>query len=591
MRRWVRRHTSMRGRLAVLLTIALVLPLVGLAWMGCRSLRSSLAGGLSDDRLSVATQAAMNSALNDLGTRLTDELTEMALRVAHLRPDAARDPDSAFEGVPTVERPTLLVFAAEAGEPVPALPPALRAALEAEVQAPGPARGWRSLPLGGNTATLCDVVVEPCAGGRLLAIRPLAPLLAGLPFTDRLGRALLLRDGSQLPVGAPRAGETADHDAIPGLTGACHELWTQAAAEVAEGGWSDAQLYKGADLLGARPLPGPRGEPEVLAVVSASDAAVHPLLADRDAILTQAAADIGWLAAAGLLLALLIGLLAPRFVWSDVRDDTDFLFAAVERLRELVSRIGLALSEQTRVLRSLSASVARLDGESRGIASTGRTLAHSAEQSEWTSQSGHQKAESAQRAVLDMRDRVEDINRQMEELDRRCSAIGSILIYIDHLTSETSAVSINASIQSAGAGGTARQLSAMAGEIQKLAELALGSTREIKQLVEEIQEASRTTVSSTQDGRQQAERCLAAFEEVEQNFGRILRWVEDTKRCAQGIEGGTVRQSEALQSVAGDVEAIEQRSRETAANFDAVVDAADELAELGRRMNQTWKVG
>jgi len=190
-----------------------------------------------------------------------------------------------------------------------------------------------------------------------------------------------------------------------------------------------------------------------------------------------------------------------------------------------------------------------------------------------------------------MRDRVEDINRQMEELDRRCSAIGSILVYIDHLTSETSAVSINASIQSAGAGGTARQLSAMAGEIQKLAELALGSTREIKQLVEEIQEASHTTVVSTHDGRQQAERCLAAFEEVEQNFGRILRWVEDTKRCAQGIEGGTVRQSEALQSVAGDVEAIEQRSRETAANFDAVVDAADELAELGRRMNQTWKVG
>jgi hypothetical protein len=580
----------MRGRLAVLLTVALVLPLVGLAWMGCLSLRSSLTGGLSDDRLSVATQAALNTALDDLGTRLTDDLTELALRVAHLRSDAARDPDSAFEGVRNVERPTLLIFAAEGGEPVPALPPELQAKLEAELQSPGPARGWRSLPLGGDTATLCDVVVEPCAGGRLLAIRPLAPLLSEQPFTDRLGRALLLHDGTQVPVGTPRAGET-DDGTIRALDEACRELWKQAGAEAEEGGWSDARVYHGAEVLGAHPLPGPRGQPEVLAVVVASDAAVHPLLADRDALLTQAAAGIGWLAAAGLLLALLIGLLAPRFVWADVRDDTDFLFAAVERLRELVSRIGLALSEQTRVLRNLSASVARLDGESRGIASAGRALAHSAEQSEWTSQSGHQKAESAQRAVLDMRDRVEDINRQMEELDRRCSAIDSILDYIDHLTSETSAVSINASIQSAGAGGTARQLSAMAGEIQKLAELALGSTREIKQLVEEIQDASHTTVSSTQDGRQQAERCLTAFEEVEQNFGRILRWVEDTKRCAQGIEGGTVRQAEALQSVAGDVEAIEQRSRETAANFDAVVDAADELAELGRRMNQTWKVG
>jgi Methyl-accepting chemotaxis protein (MCP) signalling domain len=580
----------MRGRLAVLLVVTLVLPLVGIAWAGCLSLRESLAGEASDDRLSVATQSALNSALDDLDTRLQGDLALLALRVAHLPPGAAADPARAFEGVPVVARPALLAVVADGGEVLPPLPPALRDALAAELAAPGPVRGWRCLPLGGATATLCDVVVEPCDGGRLLAVRPLEPLLAGMSFTDRLGRALLLRNGTLVPVGAVHPGDPAGERAAD-LAESYRELWAGASAEAGEGGWTDAQARHDTRLLGARPLPGPRGEPEVLVVVTASDAAVNPLLADRGARLAEAAAGLGWLAAAGVLLALLIGLLAPRFVWCDVRDDTDFLFAAVERLRELVSRIGLALTEQARVLRNLSASVARLDADSREIARTGRTLAHSAEQSEWSSQSGHQKAESAQRAVLDMRDRVEDINRQMEELDRRCSAIGSILVYIDHLTSETSAVSINATIQSAGAAGSARQLAAMAGEIQKLAELALGSTREIKQLVEEIQEASRTTVGSTQDGRQQAERCLVAFEEVEQNFGRILRWVEDTKRCAQGIEGGTVRQSEALQSVAGDVEAIEQRWRETSSNFDAVVDAADELAELGRRMNHTWRVG
>ena len=39
------------------------------------------------------------------------------------------------------------------------------------------------------------------------------------------------------------------------------------------------------------------------------------------------------------------------------------------------------------------------------------------------------------------------------------------------------------------------------------------------------------------------------------------------------------------------IEALERRSRETVGNFQDVVMAAEELAELGTAMNRTWKVG
>ena len=61
-----------------------------------------------------------------------------------------------------------------------------------------------------------------------------------------------------------------------------------------------------------------------------------------------------------------------------------------------------------------------------------------------------------------MQDRVQDISRQIDDLGRRCSAIGSILEYLDHLTSETGVVSINANIKVAGADGGARQVAVMA---------------------------------------------------------------------------------------------------------------------------------
>jgi len=582
------RHTSMRGRLAILLIAALVLPLVGIAWTGYTALRSSFAADAADDQVvSNATKLALNAAVGELHTRLKFELFDLAWRVAHLPPgveaEAAR-----WDELPPERRPALVAFVPTAGPDRSSLPRALRLALEEDLRTSRPVSGWRQLPLDGAEPVLCDVVIEPRErdGGVLLAVRPLAARLAALSFTDRIRRVVMQPDGALLPVGrVDPAGPAPLDDTL------LHELWSVAAADAADGRFGAALQRDGTSFHAALPLEGSSGEPAALVVANASDAVVFPVFDRREAALAEAAASVGWLAAGGVLLALIIGLLAPRFVWADIRDTTDFIFGSVERLRELVSRIGLALAEQARVLMSLSASVARLDADSQEIARTGRALAHSAGQSQWTSQSGHQKAESAQRTVLDMRDRVEEIKRQMEELDRRCAAIGSILVYLDHLTSETDAVSVNATIQAAGAGGSGRQLSAMAGEIQKLTELASGCTREIRQQVEEIQDASHTTVAATQDGREQVERCQAAFEEVEQNFGRLLRWVEDTQRSAQGIEVSTVRQSDALQSVARDVEAIEQRSRETTANFDAVVDAADELADLGRRVNQTWKVG
>ncbi len=578
------RHTSMRGRLAILLVALLVLPLTGVGWLGYLALDSELRSEADAQRAGLELDVALNSAVLDLRTQLRADLADLALRVAHLRDTSPTERERAFAGLAEDLRPAVLASVPDARGPVAGVPPGVLEVLATGLETDRPLRGWLSLPLPDGPAA-CEVVIEPRGRESLLAVRLLGPRLAAMGSLDGLDRALLLPEGLALAVGRPGTsaafGSAAD---CSGLVELCD------ARRASDASLGPGQLDLDGKLVETLALDGCLGQPSL--VLAATPSRATDLLAARDAaLLARAASNVGWLAAAGVLLALLIGLLAPRLVWRDLRGTTDFIFASVDRLRELVNRIGLALTEHASLLKSLSGSVARLDDESREIAGTGRALAHSAEQSEWSSHSGHQRAESAQRTVLDMRDRVEDIQRQMEELERRCGAIGSILAYLDHLTSETGSVSINATIQASGAGGSGRQVSAMAGEIQKLAELALGSTREIRQLVEEIQDASRATLSTTQDGRQQVERCLGAFEEVEQDFGRILRWVEDTKRCAQGIEGGTARQSDALQSVSGDVEAIGQRARETLANFEAVVDAADELAELGRRVNETWKVG
>jgi hypothetical protein len=376
--------------------------------------------------------------------------------------------------------------------------------------------------------------------------------------------------------------------------GVSEEFWTSA---ISESGRDVVQpLRRGESVVGGIALRDPSGVPVGLALVQATDGDLFPLFdTQRDLLGTagaiKASVVIGWMVVTGVLLAIAMGLLAPRWVWRDIRTSTDFIFNSVERLRELVRRNSRALDEQSQIIKDLMDSMTALDKASCSIAETSRILAHSAEQSAWVSQSGNQNAETAQRGVLEVRDRAVALSDQMQELERRCGAIGSILGFIDHLSNETNDLSINATIQAADAGSSGRQFATVASEIGKLAEQARKSTHDIQQLIEQIQASSRTTLDATKEGNQVVDRCLESFEELESAFARILRWVEQTTQSAHGIEQSTAQQAQSLQVVSQSIESLELRARETVDNYQAVVEAADELATLGAEMNVTWRVG
>src|SRR5262245_52132865 len=162
----------MRGRLAILLIAVLVLPLVAIAWGGYVALRDSHAADSSDDRVSLATQATLNTAVGELHTRLKAELADLALHVSHLPPGAEGDA-AAWDGVAPAQRPTLVAFVPAAGPDGAGLPRGVRLALDEDLRTERAVRGWRQLPLAGGQQ-LCDVVIEPRAGGSLVALRPLA---------------------------------------------------------------------------------------------------------------------------------------------------------------------------------------------------------------------------------------------------------------------------------------------------------------------------------------------------------------------------------------------------------------------------------
>jgi hypothetical protein len=594
---WIKRQSSMRGRLSLLLMVVVVVPMmvVGLAaWKARADEERDGRGQIRTDEVEAALMLRVHAAALGMERRLHASTSDFGSRAGRLTGVTATDVAAAFGDLAPAAQPTLVAELDAQGASRPPLPDPLRFALLELLSIPGSVAGYAMLPAAahgpeegppeGRGAGLHQFVVAPRPDGRRVVVaRPMTPALAAclfgdLPGDSGLGQRLVLLAGGQAAPGTvdlPRGVDAA--------------LVERAARTLAAGDAFHEFGEHGA--VAAFAVPGPSGAPVALGLVAHDGADSLPLVRRQAALLSSMLSILGLMSAAGVIAAVLMGALAPRLVWRDIRKSTDFIFRSVDRLRELVQRNQAALDEQSRLTRSLLESVASLEAASKDILRTAGALAHKAEQSAWVSQTGNQKAELAQRSVLEVRERVVDLSSQMEELGRRCDEIGSLTSFINHLSTETNALSINATIQAAGSGGNGRQQAIMAGEIQRLADLSQDSTRDINHLVERIQGASRATLGASKDGCEQVDRAKACCEELEAAFARILRWVEETTQAARGIERSTEEQAGSLQHVSQAIEQLEQRSRFTTGNFQDIVSAADELAELGNQMNETWKVG
>ena len=601
---WLNRHTSMRGRLSLTLILLLVLPLIVTSAWKVRDMtrENDLQEETIEDAARTQIELRLEEAAIGFQGWLQHGLTDLQVHAARRLVEAGRPPGSsttAFEG--SGGAATFLTDSD--GQGLESLAESQRQALAAWLQVDDSLAGYLVMPPLTNpegAPTLFQVAVHPQRDGEAvaLALRDLARDVgpgrwAPPPSPSSSAHAVTVGDRS---IDIPARPEPDAHAPV-----FARQKWAELADNAEDLGSQSVTI--GDRKAIAKLIRGLEGEPLGLALSAADRNKLIPLAEHLPVTLEEAPGHgaqaeggrlmtvVGWIALVGVLLAVGMGLVAPQWIWSDVRDSTDRIFGSVARLREIVARNGRALNEQVHSVRQLNESVSVLERASASIDSSTRSMVDSAEQSARVSQSGNRTASVAQRAVLDVRDQVADISSLMDQLGHRCREIGGILGHIDQLNEGTRKLSVNATIKAGDPSAAARQLSFVAGEMRTLAEEALGSTQDIEQRIKEIQDSSDRTLDATRKGRGEVERCLEAFEELEQAFSSILRWVDETTQFAHGIETATSSQNDSLKTVSESVSALKRRAAETEGNFRDIEDAIDELAFLGEEMMDHWKVG
>ncbi|MFQ5428723.1 MAG: methyl-accepting chemotaxis protein, partial [Phycisphaerae bacterium] len=210
------------------------------------------------------------------------------------------------------------------------------------------------------------------------------------------------------------------------------------------------------------------------------------------------------------------------------------LKSVTEQINSAGSRMVSASREQAEGARNqstateeMSSTVSELLASAKKMMESGASVAKQAELAAKECAGGTTSVESAVEGIRGIHERVEKIAAHMLELGSKSQQISGVLDIIAELSEQTNLLSLNASIEAAGAGEAGKRFAVVASEIRKLAERATDSTGEIRSLIDSIQETVNSTIMATEEGTKAVQDGVRLTEEVDKSFERIAGQLEE----------------------------------------------------------------
>ncbi|HET7542851.1 MAG TPA: methyl-accepting chemotaxis protein [Polyangiaceae bacterium] len=241
--------------------------------------------------------------------------------------------------------------------------------------------------------------------------------------------------------------------------------------------------------------------------------------------------------------------------------------------------------ELTSTTNEITVTIRELLATSRQIAESSQSVVRIAEETGRNAAAGDQTVQKSQAAISRIKGQVDQIVARMVDLGRKSQQIGSILELINELADQTNILSINATIEAAGAGESGRRFAVVADEVRRLADRVGGSAREIRGLIDEIRSAANATVMATEDGSKSVDAGANQFSEVLSTFSSISERVRVTTDAAREIELSTKQQTAAVEQLNAAIGGVAQAARETQSSSSQTLATCSELAKVSRQLS------
>ncbi|HUQ94026.1 MAG TPA: methyl-accepting chemotaxis protein [Bryobacteraceae bacterium] len=292
------------------------------------------------------------------------------------------------------------------------------------------------------------------------------------------------------------------------------------------------------------------------------------------------------LAVVAVVLAALVAFLLARTLSRQIGSAVQHVQSSSTELQAAANQQASGAKESSTAMNEIATTMSELLATSRQIAESAQQVAHIAQETAAAARMGDQTVERTQDAIGSIRQQVDVIVGHMLNLGKKSQQIGAVLDIINELAEQTNILSINATIEAAGAGEAGKRFAVVGDEIRKLADRVAASTKEIRGLIDEIRSAVNTTVMATEGGSKAVDAGLSHFAEVTGSFRQITGLVTTTTDAAREIELSTKQQTTAVEQVNAAITGAAQATRETEASSSETLQTATQLASLSRELSR-----
>jgi methyl-accepting chemotaxis protein len=244
-------------------------------------------------------------------------------------------------------------------------------------------------------------------------------------------------------------------------------------------------------------------------------------------------------------------------------------------------------AEQASAITQVTSTIEEMGYTAKQIAQSAENVAGVAEQTLEAVGRGQAAVDESVSAMEGIKGRVQELADKVLALGERSQRIGEIIEIINDIADETHLLSLNAAIESAGAGEFGRRFAVVAAEIKNLANRAIESSKEVRGIIAEIQGATNASVMASEEGLKETERGVRRVYEAGRAIEQIVMLAQRTSESAQEISLATTQQRTASEQIVETMREIAEVANQTAEGSRQLADAAAMITAIAGRMQSS----
>jgi len=261
----------------------------------------------------------------------------------------------------------------------------------------------------------------------------------------------------------------------------------------------------------------------------------------------------------------------------DIGVSTAEILASVNRHTDSASSQSAAISQTSSTVNEL-----RLAAED--TAQMASDVADRASESLQVSNHATEAVAAITTAMEEIRQRVDEIARDIVTLSDRTQQIGEITATVNGLADRSKLLALNASIEAARAGEHGKGFAVVAEEVSKLAEQSKAATAQVEAILGDVQSATEAAVHASQEGTKVVEHGLELTDRAGEGIRSLSDTIQESFGAAQQIAASAHQQSVGIEQIAQAMGDVNQGTEQFLEGAHQSQMAAERLNELSAQL-------